>query len=681
MKRVAVFSVVVALLAVLAGSGCNGLRNGLRPPDPGPSLDLEIRTWYDLYAIRDNLAGHHRLMNSLNATSPGYDELAGSAANDGKGWQPLGYCDYVPPYSCLPFTGSFDGQGYEIGDLFVERPAEAQVGLFGLVGAGGVIDDVRLVNADVTGAYYVGGLVGENGGTVSNSHATGRVTGTRSVGGLVGESEGTLSNSYFSGSVAGTASVGGLVGSNIGGTVSNSYYSYDDVLINGENTITVGALFAEDFEQWLADNKSLDVDERLSQENGYYLIHDVDDFKQLLPFGQDGSLKFRLTDDLDLADEPDFYIPYLAGEFDGNGYKISNLALNLGGVSHVGLFGYLASGGKLTQVGLENANIRGDPYYAGGLVARNRGTVSNSYSSGSVTGGEIVGGLVAVNDGTVRNSSSTGNVSGKYSVGGLVGENWGSLSNSHSTGDVTGDACAGGLVGENRGTVGDSYAAGNVTGLIAGGLVGINWSAVGDSHASGSVTGVAWVGGLVGQTWGGTVRNAYATGSVTGESDVGGLVGLSGSSTVSNSYSTGSVDGEFGVGGLVGRSDVSTVSNCYSTGMVTGDKAVGGLLGYIFMGTLGTSYSVSSVTGEEHVGGLVGRNNDGTVSKSFWDVEMSGQATSHGGTGKTTAEMKDIATFSGAGWNIIAVAPGETNPTYTWNIVDAVIYPFLSWQM
>jgi len=619
-------------------------------------------------------------MNSLNATSPGYEELASPRANGGKGWEPIGYRDYIPPYSYRPFTGSFDGQGYEIRDLVVERPAEAQVGLFGLVGAGGVIDDIRLVNADVTGASHVGGLVGENGGTVSNSYATGRVAGTMSVGGLVGESEGILSRSYFSGSVAGTMSVGGLVGSTVGGAVSNSHYSYDGVLINGESIITVGALFAEDFEQWLANDKHLDVGERLSQEDGYYLINDVGDFQQLLAFSQDGSLRFRLTDDLDLADVLNFYIPYLAGEFDGNGYRISNLTLNLGGVSHVGLFGYLASGGKLTQVGLDNADITGDSYYAGGLVARNRGTVSNSYSSGSVTDGEIVGGLVAVNDGTVRNSYSTGHVGGKYNVGGLAGENWGTLSNCHSTGDVTADSCAGGLAGENRGTVGDSYASGNVTGLIAGGLVGINWGVVGDCHASGSVIGLAWVGGLVGQDFGGTVLNSYATGSVAGESDVGGLVGLSDSSTISSSYSAGSVTGEFAVGGLVGSTSVSSVSNCYSTGIVTGNEHVGGLLGSMFMGTLRTSYSISSVTGDENVGGLVGRNIDGAVSDCFWDIETSGQAASNGGEGKTTAQMQSIATFTGVGWSITGVNLGYTDADHIWNIVDGETYPFLSWE-
>jgi hypothetical protein len=98
-------------------------------------------------------------------------------------------------------------------------------------------------------------------------------------------------------------------------------------------------------------------------------------------------------------------------------------------------------------------------------------------------------------------------------------------------------------------------------------------------------------------------------------------------------------------------------------------------------GTVSKSYSTGSVTGYSSVGGLVGTNEGGTVSNSFWDTETSGQATSDGGTGKTTMEMKSIATFSDAGWNIIAVAnPNTRNPAYIWNIVNGVTYPFLNWQ-
>ena len=93
------------------------------------------------------------------------------------------------------------------------------------------------------------------------------------------------------------------------------------------------------------------------------------------------------------------------------------------------------------------------------------------------------------------------------------------------------------------------------------------------------------------------------------------------------------------------------------------------------------SYSTGSVTGNSSVGGLVGSDYKGAVTDSFWDTETSGQSTSAGGTGKTTAEMQDISTFSGATWDIIAVAnPGIRNLAYIWNIVDGETYPFLSWQ-
>jgi hypothetical protein len=124
------------------------------------------------------------------------------------------------------------------------------------------------------------------------------------------------------------------------------------------------------------------------------------------------------------------------------------------------------------------------------------------------------------------------------------------------------------------------------------------------------------------------------------------------------------------------------MSNSYSTGSVIGNDNVGGLVGKNDgTGTVSNSYSTGNVTGNLHVGGLMGRN-QGIVSNSFWDIQTSGQATSAGGTGKTTAEMKDITTFSDAGWKIIAVAnPGERNPAYIWNIVDDVTYPFLSWEV
>jgi len=827
----------MALLVGMAGYG------GTCSVNP-PSQEGEIRTWYDLDAVRDNLGSTYTLMNDLDSTTAGYEELAGPYGNEGMGWLPIGTEDD-------PFTGSLHGQGHEIRDLLMIGSGASHAGVFGFIGEGGQVEDVGVVDAvvfgdevagglagvcygtvtnsystaNVDGQYAVGGLVGlcygivtdsyatgivtgdagagglvgwNQGGTVShchstctvtggwvavgglvglsegivtnsystgnvigngpavgglvgsngwsdgyspgtvsdsystgsvtgeddagglvglnwhesivsNSYATGNVDGRREIGGLVGASAGSVSDSYSTGNVTGEADVGGLVGSNYG-IISNSFYNHDEVLINGENIIMIGALFGEDFDQWLADGKFLDVNEMFSQESGYYVISDVDDFEHLLAFCQDNSLKFRLINDLDFATEPNLYIPYLAGEFDGNGYKISNLSFNFDFISRVGLFGYLAPGAEVTQLGVENMNITGDRY-VGGLAGENYGTVSDAYATGSVTGRIDVGGLVGENEGTVSNSHSMGSVTGNY-AGGLVGENEGTVSNSYSASNTTtNDRLVGGLVGRNSrdGIVSDCHATGSVTGKEsegAGGLVGENWGTVSASYATGSVTGNVCVGGLLGENHDCTVSASYSTGIVTGNAIVGGLVGWNYEGTVTNSYSDSNVTGIVGIGGLVGVPYKSTVSNSYSTGSVTGEAAVGGLVGENCDSTVSNSYALGSVSGNESVGGLVGANNGtisdsyatgsvsgltdvgglvganaGNVTSSFWDTETSGQATSDGGTGKTTAEMQEFTTFSGATWDITIVANASIrNPSYIWNIVDTETYPFLSWQ-
>ncbi len=254
------------------------------------------------------------------------------------------------------------------------------------------------------------------------------------------------------------------------------------------------------------------------------------------------------------------------------------------------------------------------------------------------------------------------NVAGDWAVGALVGENWGDVRNSYSGGAVSGADCVGGLVGGNAGGVSNSYSAADVIGhWDVGGLVGCSDSrgTVSNSYSVGGVTGEWAVGGLVGGNLGGTVVKSYFTGGVIGDDYVGGLVGDN-QGSVSNSYSVGSVIGEWYVGGLVGDND--------STGIVT------------------NSYASGSVSGLSSVGGLVG-SNWGTVNNCFWDIDTSGVNESDGGTGKTMAAMQDIATFTDTAtegldsqWDITAVALGETNDTFAWNIATEQTRPFLSWQ-
>jgi hypothetical protein len=354
------------------------------------------------------------------------------------------------------------------------------------------------------------------------------------------------------------------------------------------------------------------------------------------------------------------------GTLDGGGYEICDLFINRPNTYDVGLLSVIWLGGGITNLGVVNATVTGY-MWVGGLAAGSIGVVDNSYSVASVNGTAHVGGLVGASgvEGIVSNSYFIGNVTGDWSVGGLLGGAGSIVSDCHSTGHVTGDERVGGLVGANAGTVSDCHSTGHVTGNErVGGLVGENM------YSSGTVN---------------TVSNSYSTGSVTGGGNAGGLVGENWG-TVSNSYSTGSVTGGFGIGGLAGVNYLGTITNSYSTGGVTGQTWVGGLVGSNSEGTVNKCYSTGNVTGNEDVGGLVGYNrcideSCGIVINSSWDTETSGQATSAGGTGKTTMEMQDINTFSGAGWDIIrVVGPGTRNLAYIWNIVDDETYPFLSWQ-
>ena len=162
------------------------------------------------------------------------------------GWVPLGTT--VGTVTSTAFTGSLQGAGYEIRNLYLSISttiAIASVGLFGQTGRASLIQNLGLTDAYIqVGTTFpsVGGLVGGNAGSVSNSYATGSVTtsgSVSSVGGLVGWNSGSISNSYATTSVSGSSSnVGGLVGNNSNGSISNSYATGSVI----GSSITVGGL-------------------------------------------------------------------------------------------------------------------------------------------------------------------------------------------------------------------------------------------------------------------------------------------------------------------------------------------------------------------------------------------------------------------------------------------------------
>jgi hypothetical protein len=233
-----------------------------------------------------------------------------------------------------------------------------------------------------------------------------------------------------------------------------------------------------------------------------------------------------------------------------------------------------------------------------------------------------VGGLAGFASSPISHVSVTGKVSCSdfsCNAGGIAGEMRAPLALSWSSAEVTGGFQAGGVAAFYTGDVSDSFATGNVNLTSvdgpAGGLLGQGSGAVTRSFATGNVSAPGFgtsVGGLIGSS-NGSIRQSFATGRVTGGpvSSVGGLLGVVGTT--------------------------ANVNECYAVGPVASGPS-------------------------SKLGGLVGVAS-GSVLNSYWDVNTSGQMTSAGGTGLSTAQLR-------------STLPVGFDPA-TWAINRALSYPFL----
>jgi hypothetical protein len=140
--------------------------------------------------------------------------------NGGSGFEPIGR------QGMGGLQGYFDGQGYTISGLYINRPLEAMTGLFSYSETPYWIRNVGISGATITGGANTGGLVGQLGVDclVENCYVGGIITGDNAVGGLVGWKDGgNLNYCFSSSSVSGNVGIGGLVGNHQNGAISNSY--------------------------------------------------------------------------------------------------------------------------------------------------------------------------------------------------------------------------------------------------------------------------------------------------------------------------------------------------------------------------------------------------------------------------------------------------------------------------
>ncbi|OCJ00564.1 filamentous hemagglutinin [Rhizobium sp. AC27/96] len=488
--------------------------------------------------------------------------------NNGAGFDPIGDGN-------ITFTGSLDGASHTITGLTINRPNTNTVGLFGIIGQGGGVSGLGLVNASVSGrsmtgglagsnaggivqsyisgsvsgATHTGGLVGYNTGAINLSYSTASVSGGMNVGGLLGMNFGTMNQVYASGAVSGMGNLGGLVGGN-SGTVVASYFDMSTTLqssgvgngftsgISGLNSTQ--ARSASNYSDWDFNAywyQSGDLRPILRSEaaaadaNGVVTISNL---HQLALMGANLAGNYKLAVDIDAGaavgtNAADIWstggwVPVgtygtaFTGVFDGAGHTITGLVISRA-ASFLGLFGN--SAGTIQNIGLIGESVYGYSY-TGGLVGNNTGTISNAYATGTVNGMQYVGGLTGWNSGSVSNSYATTSTFGNYDVGGLVGHNHGSISNSYATGAIYGsNTYAGGLAGFNDSTIKFAYATGAVSGnTYVGGLVGYNdsGSTIDNAYASGAVNGSVAVGGLVGRNFYSTITNSFWDVSTTGRS-------------------------------------------------------------------------------------------------------------------------------------------------------------------
>ena len=160
----------------------------------------------ELQAMSSNLSGKYVLGSDIDAS-------ATAGWNAGAGFNPVSI-----------FSGTLDGLGHEVSQLYINRPSQTTVGMFGKT-SGATIKNIGLLNVNISGADDVGALIGDmtvNGGSslLERVYASGQVTASGGyVGGLLGLAETysgnsyiTIRNSYSSVNVQANNRVGGLMG-------------------------------------------------------------------------------------------------------------------------------------------------------------------------------------------------------------------------------------------------------------------------------------------------------------------------------------------------------------------------------------------------------------------------------------------------------------------------------------
>jgi hypothetical protein len=602
----------------------------------GTSTDpYTINSLADLQALSVN----SDLWNAYFKQTTDINASESSTWNAEAGFSPIGD-------ETTEFAGVYDGQGFSIDSLYINRTSTDYVGLFGKTKYAS-IKKLALTNCIIKGNENVGVLIGRSDyDTITNCYTTGSVSGSSKVGGFigktfndtiancyatssvaasnvcggfVGENKGNLTHCFATGSVLGNSDTGGLVGTHSSTYfITNCYYNTESSSQNdtdkgdGKSIIEMQnqTIFSSwDFTNtWSMENSSFPCLQCLNnapiilQNTSKYQCSNTLLIDTIHVIGMDNqSISIELIKKpygMTLNDSILNWTPttlntdtVVIKATDGNGlvnvycYTIEIVSFNGDGIEE--------SPYEISTVDQLLTLIENNSYWDAYFIQ------TTDIDASSLTGASSIGNFSTV---------FKGNYNGK-------GHH---ISNLNISSD-------------------DNYV--GVFGYIDGAVI--------DSLAliSCSVTGVNNTGGLVGLCFSSSVTACSYNGTVSGGYNTGGLVGYGYSSDIVACSASNSVLGTFKVGGLIGYSKSTNVSYSYATANVAAKineasdveyKRIGGLIGcHEGSSSIDNCYATGQVTGELYVGGFIGSDeNSGNISNSYatGNIIVSGDANAYSGT-------------------------------------------------
>lgn len=601
----------------------------------GTALDpFIVSTLDELQQIKSFETKHYKLQNDIDA-SPTKTWNIKDGSSEYSGFIPIGT-------SVIPFSGSFDGAGFEVDSLYIDDTSKSYVGLFGSVSSGASIEDIGLTNIDISGEHYVGGLIGHVGpGTsLTKSFTTGIVEGSDGIGGLVGNLSGTLTLSYSDVDVTGAESVGGLVGQSTLTPVINNTYASGDV----DGTDKIGAFIGNVINGTISNSYSFghvsnvalgklkggfEGRDSLGVYSNNYWNGETTNSGSLTSDGATKLTSSEMTDS-DSFSSWDFSTIWSITEDQSYPYLRDLVPSNLPGVTVVDQSGTIIIS-TLTQLQAMKDSLSAN--YKLGQDIDASATSGWTESGGSFLGFEPIG-----DNSTPYTGSFDGN---GYKITGLY--------INRPTQDYVG------LFGKVDGDIKN-------LGIIRASIEGKDYVGV--------------LAGSINNTFSSDFIENYSKGEVIGNNNVGGLFGFT-NAKIHRSFSKAKVSGNTYVGGLVGNTDSFTITDSYATGAVTGNTFVGGLIGDLNSNGVGSDdneriYATGKVTGSIAVGALSGGSN--TVYNSYFNSETSvASGVLSGITGRSTLEMIRDTSFTPSNNR-----PGFTFDNSNWSIINGYTYPYLT---